>query len=59
MKDCRLSDNPFGNPPEAVVSKGMEAVMMFFEDVLKEGEVSVRRAVKAVIIGAAGSGKTR
>lgn len=56
--DLRLLPNPFSNPPEAVVSKGIESVKGFFEDVLKD-EVSHRRAVKVVIIGAAGSGKTR
>lgn len=54
-----LLPNPFNNPPEAVVAKGMNAVKAFFEDVAIEKTVFQRRAVKAVIIGAAGSGKTR
>lgn len=41
------------------MSKGVEAIKGFFEDVLEDDQVAQRRAVKAVIVGAAGSGKTR
>lgn len=55
---CRLLPNPFDQPPAAIVSGGMWAVKGFFEAILKD-EVPQRRDLKAVIIGAAGSGKTR
>lgn len=40
LSSCNLLPNPFTNPPDAIVSEGMEAVKGFFEDALKYEELS-------------------
>ena len=53
-------DNPWKEPPEAVVEKGMAAVSEYFVDLFKEGIAPVpRRMIKVVLVGQEGAGKTR
>lgn len=54
-----LLPNPFSEPPEAIVSRGMGAVRDYFKDLLQEEYIAERRDVKVVIIGGAEAGKTR
>lgn len=54
-----LVPNPFHEPPEAVVARGVDAVKEYFLDMFEDGFVAERRNVKAVIVGRAGAGKTR
>lgn len=52
--------NPWKEPPEAVVEKGMAAVSEYFVDLFKEGVAPVpRRMIKVVLVGQEGAGKTR
>lgn len=54
-----LNGNPWKEPPEAIVKKGMTVASEYFIDLFKEG-VSVRRnMIKVVLVGQEGAGKTR
>ena len=56
----RANSNPWKEPPEAVVEKGMAAVSEYFVDLFKEGVAPVpRRMIKVVLVGQEGAGKTR
>ncbi|CAM9664047.1 unnamed protein product [Ectocarpus sp. 4 AP-2014] len=53
-----LNGNPWKEPPEVVVKKGVAAASEYFADLFKEG-VSVRRnMIKVVLVGQEGAGKT-
>lgn len=55
-----LRNNPWREPPEAVVEKGMQAVSEYFADLFAERVAPVRRnMIKVVIVGQEGAGKTR
>lgn len=55
-----IEDNPWKEPPEAVVKKGMPAVWEYFVDLFAEGVAPVpRRMIKVVLVGQEGAGKTR
>lgn len=54
-----LYPNPFERPPEAVVRWGIGAVKKYFSDFFRDDYIAERRDIKAVIVGEAGSGKTR
>lgn len=51
--------NPFREPPEAVVERGIDAVKQYFTALFAEGFTVERRDVKVVIVGREGTGKTR
>lgn len=56
----RIDNNPWEEPPEAVVKKGMAAVSEYFADLFQEGVAPVpRRMIKVVLVGQEGAGKTR
>lgn len=56
----RIDGNPWKEPPEAVVKKGMSAVSKYFADLFAEGVAPVpRRMIKVVLVGQEGAGKTR
>lgn len=54
-----LHDNPWEEPPEAVVKKGMTAVSQYFADLFAEGAMIRRNMIKVVLVGQEGAGKTR
>lgn len=54
-----LTNNPWEEPPEAVLKKGMRAVSEYFTDLFAEGTTFRRRMVKVVLVGQEGAGKTR
>ena len=55
-----LDGNPWKEPPEAVVKKGMPAVSEYFADLFAEGVAHVPRSmIKVVLVGQEGAGKTR
>ena len=54
-----LSDNPWKEPPEAVVEKGALAASEYFADLFAEGVTDRRNIIKAVLVGQEGAGKTR
>lgn len=54
-----LDDNPWAEPPEAVVEAGMTAVMVYYDDLYSEPCIVRRNSVKVVIVGQEGAGKTR
>eukprot|EP00752_Nemacystus_decipiens_P012981 g11487.t1 len=54
-----ISNNPWKEPPEAVVKNGMPAVSRYFVDLFAEGAAPVpRRMIKVVLVGQGGAGKT-
>lgn len=55
----KIGDNPWEEPPEAVVNKGMPAVSEYFADLFAEGATIRRSMIKVVLVGQEGSGKTR
>ena len=55
----KIGDNPWEEPPEAVVNKGMPAVSEYFVDLFAEGATIRRSMIKVVLVGQEGSGKTR
>lgn len=55
----RLSQNPWENPPEAIVTGGMPAVRRYFETIFGGGTTVVNRPLKVVIVGKETVGKTR
>lgn len=58
-----LRGNPWVMPPEAVVEHGFAAIKTYYTDVqmaIEAGaEVTQRRLLKAVLVGASSAGKTR
>lgn len=54
-----ISRNPWKEPPEAVVKKGMPAVLGYFADLFAEGVTVRRNMIKVVLVGQEGAGKTR
>ena len=54
-----LGQNPWAEPPEAIVNKGWAAVTAYFEDLYSSGVKIRRNAVKIVLVGQEGAGKTR
>ncbi|CAM9861472.1 unnamed protein product [Ectocarpus sp. 4 AP-2014] len=51
--------NPWQEPPEAMVSKGIPAVREYFTDLFAEGIAPVgRKMIKVVLVGQEGAGKT-
>ncbi|CAM9180095.1 unnamed protein product, partial [Ectocarpus fasciculatus] len=51
--------NPWQEPPDAVVSKGVPAVREYFTDLFAEGIAAVGRTmIKVVLVGQEGAGKT-
>lgn len=56
----RIDNNPWKEPPEAVVKKGMPAVREYFVDLFADGVTPVSRSmIKVVLVGQEGAGKTR
>lgn len=55
----RIIDNPWEEPPEAVVEEGMRAVSAYFDDLFQEGIAFRRSMIKVVLVGQGGAGKTR
>ena len=54
-----LAGNPWAEPPEAVVKRGMAAVTGYFEDLFSSPYRVRRNTVKIVLVGQEGAGKTR
>lgn len=52
-------NNPWEEPPEAVVRMGVPAVSEYFTDLFAEGTSIRRRMIKLVLVGQEGAGKTR
>ncbi|CAM9344602.1 unnamed protein product, partial [Ectocarpus sp. 12 AP-2014] len=51
--------NPWQEPPEAVVERGIPAVREYFTDIFAEGVAPVsRNMIKVVLVGQGGAGKT-
>lgn len=57
--DVDFDENPWKEPPEAVVRKGMQAVREYFDDLFVEGVTVHRNMIKVVLVGQEGAGKTR
>eukprot|EP00752_Nemacystus_decipiens_P017045 g15262.t1 len=53
-----LSDNPWEEPPEALVKRGMAAASAYFADLFAEGAMLRRNMIKVVLVGQGGAGKT-
>lgn len=58
-KGLKLGNNPWSEPPEAVVNKGVNTVLDYFGDLFAEDTPVRRNMLKVVIVGHAGAGKTR
>lgn len=62
-QSLRLQDNPWIMPPEGIVNKGLLAVEKYLRDVREAeeagAEVKTLNALKVVLIGSSGAGKTR
>ena len=58
-RNLHLNDNPWEEPPEAVLKKGMPAVWEYFDDLFAEGTTIRRSMIKVVLVGQEGAGKTR
>ncbi|CAM9177444.1 unnamed protein product [Ectocarpus sp. 8 AP-2014] len=56
--DTDLGGNPWAEPPESIVTKGMESVRGYFEDLYAEPCRVQRSSVKVVLVGQEGAGKT-
>eukprot|EP00752_Nemacystus_decipiens_P008335 g7449.t1 len=57
--NLKMGGNPWKEPPEAVVEKGMPAVWEYFADLFAEGVAHVPRTmIKVVLVGQEGAGKT-
>lgn len=54
-----FDNNPWAEPPEAVVKNGMTAVMSYYDDLYSEACIVRRNSVKVVLVGQEGAGKTR
>ncbi|CAB1116371.1 unnamed protein product [Ectocarpus sp. CCAP 1310/34] len=54
-----LSGNPWAEPPESIVVKGLENIRGYFEDLYAEPCRIKRSSVKVVLVGQEGAGKTR
>lgn len=54
-----LDRNPWSEPPEAIMSQGMAAAAMYFDDLYAEPFRVRRNSVKVVLVGQEGAGKTR
>jgi len=59
MRGLELGGNPWKEPPEAVVMKGMQAASEYFADLFAEGVTDRRNMIKVVLVGQEGAGKTR
>lgn len=59
VKPLQLVPNPFREPPEAVVEKGVKAVESYLRGRLADSITVQHRQLKAVILGQRGAGKTR
>lgn len=57
--NVRIDGNPWQEPPEAVVQKGMSAVSRYFADLYAEGVTIRRNMIKLVLVGQESAGKTR
>ena len=55
----RVHDNPWAEPPEPVVEKGIKHIRGYFEDLYSEPCRIQRNGVKIVLVGQEGAGKTR
>ncbi|CAM9490436.1 unnamed protein product [Ectocarpus sp. 12 AP-2014] len=53
-----LADNPWVEPPECIVAKGMESIRCYFEDLYAEPYRVQRSSVKIILLGQEGAGKT-
>ncbi|CAM9864587.1 unnamed protein product [Ectocarpus fasciculatus] len=53
-----LDDNPWAEPPEAIVSKGPKTIRGYFEDLYAESSRVQRSSVKIILVGQEGAGKT-
>lgn len=54
-----LRSNPWKEPPEAVVKKGMVGASEFFADLYAEGATIRLNMIKVVLVGQQSAGKTR
>ncbi|CAB1103734.1 unnamed protein product [Ectocarpus sp. CCAP 1310/34] len=55
----RLGGNPWTEPPESIVVKGLKNIRGYFEDLYAEPCRIKRSSVKVVLVGQEGAGKTR
>lgn len=53
------TNNPWSEPPEAIVERGVLAVKDYFMALFDEGRTVKRTSVKVVLVGQEGAGKTR
>ena len=54
-----INDNPWAEPPEPIVRKGIKHIRGYFEDLYSEPCQIQRNGVKIVLVGQEGAGKTR
>eukprot|EP00903_Cladosiphon_okamuranus_P006369 g6236.t2 len=52
-----IGDNPWEEPPQAVLKKGMPAACEYFADLYAEGATIRRSVIKVVLVGQEGAGK--
>lgn len=60
--DCRgldFSGNPWVEPPESIVRKGLKDAREYFQDLYAESYRAQRNSVKIILVGQEGAGKTR
>ncbi|CAM9322083.1 unnamed protein product [Ectocarpus sp. 12 AP-2014] len=50
--------NPWAEPPESIVAKGMASIRGYFEDLYAEPFRAQRSSVKIILVGQEGAGKT-
>jgi len=55
--NCYFDNNPIKNPPIEVVDQGKEAILRYFEELQKSGEIQVKEA-KLLLTGSGEVGKT-
>eukprot|EP00752_Nemacystus_decipiens_P018192 g16322.t1 len=58
LRALDVGDNPWAEPPESIVLKGVQGVRAFYEDLYSEPCRIQRNGVKIVIVGQEGAGKT-
>lgn len=59
LKKTDLGSNPWEEPPEAVVTQGVEAISGYFTDLFSDAITVQQRNIKVVLVGQEGAGKTR
>lgn len=59
MMDPQLDNNPWEEPPEAVVKHGIDDISAYFTSLFSEAVTVQQNSIKVVLVGQEGAGKTR